>query len=238
LVTLRTADCRIGWDDRRPGKVSPNTNASSWLYSKSTGINMTATVVPTRRRLGTVPLRSSWNTKEPMVILGLQKLPQAKRSCATGLLANASWNDKVRLPPERRTRFAEIAFEFQPNKPHCRKKRYTGEQEKKWDDMYAKLCDYHKQYGHCKVAYYDESNEGLSKWVSIQRSVYDKELMDEKRRQRLEDLGFVWYLRRNSKTDTGSIASHVSSATTIVSSRARACSASCESVDESATDGV
>jgi hypothetical protein len=138
------------------------------------------------------------------------------------------------LPLERRKQLVEIGFEFQRNKPYC-KKRYTEEEEKKWDDMYVKMCEYRKQYGHCKVTCNDESNEGLSKWVTVQRSVFGKGLMDEKRRQRLEDLEFSWRLKRSSKTN---IASHVSSTTTSVSSRGRACSATCESVDESTNDSV
>jgi hypothetical protein len=109
-----------------------------------------------------------------------------------------------RLLLERRDQLVEIGFEFQRDKPYSKKKQHTEQQEKKWDDMYIKLCEYHKQHGHCKVSYHDESNEGLSKWVARQRQVFGNGEMDEKRRQRLEDIGFSWRLQaRVAVSSTG-----------------------------------
>jgi hypothetical protein len=110
-----------------------------------------------------------------------------------------------RLLPERRDRLVEIGFEFQRVKPYSKKKQHTEQQVKKWDDMYVKLCEYHKQHGHCKVTRYDESNEGLSNWVTVQRQVFGNGEMNGKRRQRLEDIGFSWRLGTRvavSNTDT------------------------------------
>jgi hypothetical protein len=83
-----------------------------------------------------------------------------------------------RLSIGRKQRLLEIGFIFR------RKKRYREEQEKKWDEMYAKLCDFKEHHGHGMVAYNDEEYTALSNWVSVQRIVFIKGIMDDTRRKR------------------------------------------------------
>jgi hypothetical protein len=105
-----------------------------------------------------------------------------------------------RLPVERKEKLIEFGFDFQRIKPYTKKKRYTEQQEKTWDEMYAKLCDFHKEHDHCKVTLNDESNHALAKWVSTQRIVFGKGLMDDSRKQRLDDLNFTRSLQGNPST--------------------------------------
>jgi hypothetical protein len=81
------------------------------------------------------------------------------------------------------------------NQP-ARKRRYTEKQEKKWDEMYAELCSYHKEHGHCIVKYHDENYEALANWVSLQRLNYRQGSMDETRQERLHDLNFTWIIQQ------------------------------------------
>jgi hypothetical protein len=100
-----------------------------------------------------------------------------------------------RLSPDKRKRLVDDGFEFRRCKPLWKKRRYTEKQEKKWDEMYAKLCSYHEEYGHCIVKYHDENYEALANWVSLQRLNYRQGLMDKTRQQRLHDLNFTWSIQ-------------------------------------------
>jgi hypothetical protein len=97
-----------------------------------------------------------------------------------------------RLDTSRKEKLLDAGFEFRRCKPPDKKKRYTAKQEKKWDDMYAELRGYHKEHGHCIVKFRDENHEALANWVSIQRVYHRQGLMDETRRNRLNELQFTW----------------------------------------------
>jgi hypothetical protein len=100
------------------------------------------------------------------------------------------------LRTERKELLVAISFVFQKNKPYLKRKQYTEEQEKKWDEMYVKLCDFKEQHGNCEVSYNDENNEASSKWVSVHRVTFGKGYMNETRRQRLDELNFTWTIQQ------------------------------------------
>jgi hypothetical protein len=101
------------------------------------------------------------------------------------------------LSPDRRERLVEVGFEFRRIKLPYKKTRFTEQQEKKWDELYAKLCDFYEKHGHCIVTYNDENNDALAKWVSLQRVNYRKGfLMSETRQQRLDELNFTWSIQQ------------------------------------------
>jgi hypothetical protein len=108
---------------------------------------------------------------------------------------------------ERREKLVKFGFEFQRIQPYNKKTRYSQKQEKTWDEMYNKLCDFKQHHGHCIATYNDESNEALAKWVSTQRVTFGRGEMDENRRQRLDALNFTWKVQGNS--------SHATAAATI-----------------------
>jgi hypothetical protein len=101
-----------------------------------------------------------------------------------------------RLSDSRKQRLLEIGFIFRRNKPYSKKKRFTEQQEKKWNEMYDQLCKYKNQHGDCMVNYNDEKHQELSNWVSSQRVAFGKGSMDESRKQRLDEIEFTWRVKK------------------------------------------
>ena len=69
-----------------------------------------------------------------------------------------------------------------------------------WENHYASLVEYKKEYGHCSVPTKYKEDTALGRWVSTQRSEYKKHcegepttMTDEKIR-RLEKIGFAWWM--------------------------------------------
>ena len=56
--------------------------------------------------------------------------------------------------------------------------------------MFGKLCNFKEQRGHCMVSYNDEEHRALSIWVSEQRNVCGKGIMDDTRKQRLDEIDY------------------------------------------------
>ena len=96
-----------------------------------------------------------------------------------------------RLLPERKERLLAIGFHFL-NMRYNKKKRFTDDQERKWDEMYVKLCGYKEIHGHCNVVYNNEEEKSLADWVGTQRDVFSRGWMDDNRKERLDALNFLW----------------------------------------------
>ena len=107
-----------------------------------------------------------------------------------------------RLKQCRKERLLEIGFVFKRNKPLCKKKRYTEAQEKKWNDMYEKLCKFRDQCGHCVVHLNDKDLPELANWVSAQRVLFGQGLIDEARKKKLDDIGFTWSVRKKASAES------------------------------------
>ncbi|KAL3936285.1 MAG: hypothetical protein SGBAC_008367 [Bacillariaceae sp.] len=94
--------------------------------------------------------------------------------------------------------------------------------EAQWEEMYQRLVQYKQQFGDCLVPRKFEGDPKLATWVETQRVVWNKEAKsaasgttaaeaiteDAKlkrltplRKQRLQDLGFVWSLRNKRIED-------------------------------------
>jgi hypothetical protein len=99
------------------------------------------------------------------------------------------------LSSERKERLVAVGFEFRRIKQPCKTTRFTLQQDKNWDELYAKLCDFRKEHCHCNVSYNDENNKALSKWVSKQRVNNRKMTIGDRRKQRLDELNFTWRIR-------------------------------------------
>ncbi len=76
---------------------------------------------------------------------------------------------------------------------------------KRWQDRYAELEAYHKKHGHCVVSLDDATSEKeasiveeLKVWVANQRTAYKNKTLSDEKISLLEDLGFVWTLRKRS----------------------------------------
>lgn len=101
------------------------------------------------------------------------------------------YEDK-RLTEEKERRLRDIGFVFICIDCYHKKKRFTKEQETKWNEMFGKLCRYKEEHGHCEVPFTYEQCPELSHWVSRQRDVFNNGKMDGSRRNRLDEIGFTW----------------------------------------------
>jgi superfamily II DNA or RNA helicase len=88
---------------------------------------------------------------------------------------------KYGLPEERRQRLDKLGFVWDPF-------------EADWEEGFRYLTMYKEREGHCSVpAKHTENGFGLGGWVRSQR--FRRDGLSEERRQRLEELGFVWDAR-------------------------------------------
>ncbi|TKG95100.1 hypothetical protein EYV94_10320 [Puteibacter caeruleilacunae] len=90
-----------------------------------------------------------------------------------------SWNRKKhaakKLDPGKKKLLSLLGFDFQPH------------QERPWEEMYAKLMDFKKEYGHTRVPkYYLDSS--LYTWLLNQRRLYWKGKLETKKFKRLQKL--------------------------------------------------
>lgn len=66
--------------------------------------------------------------------------------------------------------------------------------EAKWEGGYSALKEFKAREGHCYVpAKHREGTFRLGQWVGVQRST--KDTMSTERRQRLDEVGFVWRVK-------------------------------------------
>eukprot|EP00529_Nitzschia_sp_RCC80_P008070 CAMPEP_0113486452 /NCGR_PEP_ID=MMETSP0014_2-20120614/25004_1 /TAXON_ID=2857 /ORGANISM="Nitzschia sp." /LENGTH=1315 /DNA_ID=CAMNT_0000380125 /DNA_START=307 /DNA_END=4254 /DNA_ORIENTATION=+ /assembly_acc=CAM_ASM_000159 len=132
-----------------------------------------------------------------------------------------------RLTEERKRRLESIGFEW---KVKQKMKRYY---DKRWDSMFDRLVAFKQANGHCMVPKRYATDPQLGTWVHTQRIQYrtkyrkptknvalsEEEVsalkscgdevtyrLTDERRQRLEDIGFVWSAREGEKgPDSGRI---------------------------------
>ncbi|WP_175549232.1 helicase associated domain-containing protein, partial [Planktotalea frisia] len=87
-------------------------------------------------------------------------------------------NTKDSMSPERRQRLDDIGFVWDTL-------------TEAWEEGFSKLSQFKEAEGHCRVRLRATiSGFNLGKWVSWQRTTKDS--MSAERRQRLDDIGFVW----------------------------------------------
>jgi hypothetical protein len=97
---------------------------------------------------------------------------------ALGTWVNNQRSNKEALPAKRRQRLDDLGFVWDPN-------------TEAWEEGFSKLQQFKDGKGHCKVPQnYKEDGFRLGQWVGMQRAA--KEALSAERRQRLEDLDFVW----------------------------------------------
>ena len=73
------------------------------------------------------------------------------------------------------------------------------QQDIKWEDMYQKLVEFQQLHHHCLVPRIYPCNQKLANWVSAQRKQYQSSTLSIYRRSKLQQIGFVWSLRRGPK---------------------------------------
>ena len=68
-----------------------------------------------------------------------------------------------------------------------------------WQERFQELENFREHYGHCNVPTQWNENPKLGTWVAMQRQAMKQGQLKEDRIQMLNDLGFVWELRRGSR---------------------------------------
>jgi hypothetical protein len=61
-----------------------------------------------------------------------------------------------------------------------------------WDERYGELERYRNQHGDCNVPTGWKVNPALASWVATQRTVQKTGKLSPTRKQRLDELGFIW----------------------------------------------
>jgi hypothetical protein len=103
-----------------------------------------------------------------------------------------------RLPDERRKKLAEINFTFECNSKR-KETSFSAQQIMQWDTMYEQLAEFSRSHGHCVVPCHYEANLRLGHWVNKQRSDFNKEIMGRDRKELLDQMGFAWTMKGNSR---------------------------------------
>lgn len=100
-----------------------------------------------------------------------------------------------KVPDERKRKLDVIGFDFQCGRKREKKRKFTAEQDEQWDMMYTQLEEFHAINGHCRVIYSYEANPPLGGWVSKQRTNLKRDIMDQERKDRLDELQFTWSMQ-------------------------------------------
>lgn len=64
-----------------------------------------------------------------------------------------------------------------------------------WSILFEKLERYKERFGHASVVYRWDEDPKLANWVTRQRTLFSQNKLSPERRQKLEDLGFVWRIQ-------------------------------------------
>ena len=75
----------------------------------------------------------------------------------------------------------------------------TSKNNEKWNQRYQELQEYRETYGHCVVPQRYKANPKLGIWVATQRNAYEEYRLDQDRIEKLDQLGFVWDVKRDKK---------------------------------------
>ncbi|WP_179223165.1 helicase associated domain-containing protein [Pontibacter ummariensis] len=72
--------------------------------------------------------------------------------------------------------------------------------EHRWEQMYTRLKDFYRTFGHCKVPQRWVKDKQLANWVTVQRNRHAKQMLREDRFRMLNDLGFIWTVKEVYKS--------------------------------------
>src|SRR5207244_11191445 len=92
------------------------------------------------------------------------------------------------LSAERTARLNAIGFAWQSDS------HWRPSLDARWEEMFALLETFRKQYGHSQVPVNFPGTPSLGIWVSEQRAAHRRGELRPARRDRLEAAGFVWRL--------------------------------------------
>lgn len=75
-----------------------------------------------------------------------------------------------------------------------------------WDVRYEQLVEFASTYGHCRVPGKWSSNPQLSSWIKNQRTAQKKGKLAPRRKELLDEIGFVWNASRVSSSSAAAAA--------------------------------
>lgn len=64
--------------------------------------------------------------------------------------------------------------------------------EQRWEQMYVRLKDFQKTFGHCRVPQKWANDQQLANWIAVNRRMYASNKLPADRYRRLGEIGFVW----------------------------------------------
>jgi Helicase associated domain len=150
-------------------------------------------ILPAERRELLDAIGFIWDPLEKLWKEGFAALTQFKAReehcrvpalCVEGKFRLGQWVSNLRqrkdtLSAEQKKRLDDIGFVWKP----------LGEA---WEKGFAALKQFKAREGHCSVPVtHEENGYRLGKWASHQRNLRDS--MSVERRQRLDEMGFVWH---------------------------------------------
>jgi len=64
--------------------------------------------------------------------------------------------------------------------------------QKTWDERFEELVKYKNEFGDCKVPVRYKENQQLATWVRTQRRNYKEETIKKEKKDKLDNIGFIW----------------------------------------------
>lgn len=74
--------------------------------------------------------------------------------------------------------------------------------QQNWNNNFDKLKQFKRKHGHMKVPITYEEDPALAIWVAEQRKLYRKEKLSDDRKNRLDELGMIWYIHDHYERST------------------------------------
>lgn len=192
LATLHEYKDRHG-DCLVPQRSKENRSLASWVSEQRMARNRGKLDPDHERRLTEIgfnwdPVGNRWDEMFAALVAfknehGHTNVPQRSRRYG----ALATWVSNQRLAEkekrpimlERRKRLDELGFRWRVSGPS-------------WEDMFARLVEFKKANGHCRVPQNWREDRRLGKWVNTQRTHFKRGKLKPSRQRQLDEIGFVW----------------------------------------------
>ena len=131
-----------------------------------------------------------------------RQLKNKKKSINNNNKNNNKKNEKEKK--HRMEKLHQIFFGTKPSKTIT-----YHQQDIKWEEMFQQLVEYQQLHNHSLVPRKYPCNQKLANWVSAQRKQYQSSTLSIYRRSKLQQIGFVWSLRRGPKKKTDNHANNL-----------------------------
>jgi len=128
---------------------------------------------------------------------GHTQVPQSyERNHATWRETQRKLQELGQLDSDRIARLEAIGFEWDGEGPRppdiSRNEQQRQRREQHWERRFLELLAYKERHGHTQVPQGWHEEPGLASWVGEQRNQDRRGVIPAHRRQRLDDIGFVW----------------------------------------------